>query len=189
MKITKIDKDIFEISSSTICSNIYFLPKKSMLIDLGSRQEKNNLIAALKEIGHSPSEIKKVIFTHFHYDHTGSSSTFKNAKFYASAEEIKEFKSDPIGTTLNQEAAEELKKIQLIPLKEEIDNLKVIKTPGHTAGSICLYHKEKQILFSGDTIFEVGIGRTDLPTSKPELLQPSIEKLKKYKIKILCAGH
>lgn len=41
--------------------------------------------------------------------------------------------------------------------------LEVIETPGHTPGSVCLLlRKPAQILFSGDTIFQRGIGRTDL---------------------------
>ena len=42
-------------------------------------------------------------------------------------------------------------------------NWKVISTPGHTPGSICLYNKEEKILISGDTLFAYGgYGRTDM---------------------------
>jgi glyoxylase-like metal-dependent hydrolase (beta-lactamase superfamily II) len=42
-------------------------------------------------------------------------------------------------------------------------DLKAIHTPGHTAGSICIYSESQEILFSGDTLLFEDIGRTDLP--------------------------
>ena len=42
--------------------------------------------------------------------------------------------------------------------------LKVLYTPGHCAGSICLYSIENQVIFTGDLIFEQCVGRSDLPT-------------------------
>jgi hydroxyacylglutathione hydrolase len=58
--------------------------------------------------------------------------------------------------------------------------LKVLHTPGHTAGSISLYQSTERILFSGDTLFAGAIGRTDLPGSLPEAIIPSIVN------KLLC---
>ena len=52
-------------------------------------------------------------------------------------------------------------------LMERIQNsefsFQIIHTPGHTPGSICLYWPEEKILLSGDTLFQMGYGRTDLP--------------------------
>jgi hydroxyacylglutathione hydrolase len=54
--------------------------------------------------------------------------------------------------------------------------LKVIHTPGHTPGGICLYSKKDGILFSGDSLFSDSVGRTDFPGgSMPQLIQ-SIKK-------------
>jgi flavorubredoxin len=51
---------------------------------------------------------------------------------------------------------------------------KVILTPGHTCGSSCLYCKDENLLFSGDTIFKGAWGRTDLPTSSMNQIMESI---------------
>lgn len=54
-------------------------------------------------------------------------------------------------------------------------DLKVIHTPGHTQGSICLFSESQGLLFSGDTLFFEEIGRTDLPESDPKILIESIK--------------
>ena len=51
---------------------------------------------------------------------------------------------------------------------------RVITTPGHTSGGICLYCAEHKLLFSGDTLFSGIWGRTDLPTSSFEDIMVSI---------------
>lgn len=55
---------------------------------------------------------------------------------------------------------------------------KVMATPGHTAGSVCYYLPEEEVLFSGDTMFAESLGRTDLPTGSMSAIVRSIsEKL------------
>lgn len=53
--------------------------------------------------------------------------------------------------------------------------LKVLKTPGHTEGSICIITPDA--LFSGDTLFHLSIGRTDFPSGSLQLMQQSLTKL------------
>ncbi|MHC4912499.1 MAG: MBL fold metallo-hydrolase [Planctomycetota bacterium] len=56
--------------------------------------------------------------------------------------------------------------------------LKVLHTPGHTPGGICLYSEDDGVVFSGDTLFCAGIGRTDFPGgSMTRLLKSIREKL------------
>ncbi len=71
---------------------------------------------------------------------------------------------------------------------ESFNNFQIIKTPGHTSGSVCILYKN--ILFSGDTLFnKEQIGRTDLPTSEPSKLQESLKKISYLDFKILAPGH
>ena len=53
----------------------------------------------------------------------------------------------------------------------------VLHTPGHSPGGICLYCREENLLFSGDTLFNNGKGRVDNPFSHPEDMQKSLLKL------------
>lgn len=54
--------------------------------------------------------------------------------------------------------------------------LKVIHTPGHTTGGICLYDENNNTLFSGDTLFAGSVGRTDLPGGNTQQLLESIKQ-------------
>jgi hydroxyacylglutathione hydrolase len=56
-------------------------------------------------------------------------------------------------------------------------SFRVIHSPGHTRGSICLYDEGGSILISGDTLFRDGIGRTDGPDSDPAALGASLGRL------------
>jgi len=67
--------------------------------------------------------------------------------------------------------------------------LKVIHTPGHTSGSMCLLEEEKKYLFSGDTVFKGSVGRYDLPSGNLEELKKSLIKLCEIKINEVFPGH
>lgn len=190
MQIKKITENIWQIKAGVgTTSNIYLIKEPELtLIDLGHRKNIDLVIKSLDLLKYKPEDVKKVIFTHLHYDHIGQPSKFKNAKFYASKDEIISFKFSPKKTTV--ENWKEIEKIQLIVLKDKIDDLKVIQTPGHTRGSICLLHEKEKVLFSGDTLFDGGIiGRTDLPTSMPTKMKDSLLKLAEVEYNILCPGH
>jgi len=67
-------------------------------------------------------------------------------------------------------------------------SFKVIHTPGHTAGCICL--SGAGILFSGDTLFKNGIGRTDFPGASATDMKSSLERLSHLdKATIVYPGH
>ena len=55
-------------------------------------------------------------------------------------------------------------------------DLTVIHTPGHSPGGISLYSESQKFLFSGDTLFFEGVGRTDLPGGNMEILIKSINE-------------
>ncbi len=55
--------------------------------------------------------------------------------------------------------------------------LRVIHTPGHTEGSVCLVHEDDGLLFSGDTLFPGGWGRVDLPGGSADAMAESIARL------------
>jgi glyoxylase-like metal-dependent hydrolase (beta-lactamase superfamily II) len=55
--------------------------------------------------------------------------------------------------------------------------LRVLHTPGHTEGSVCLLAGDEGLLFSGDTLFAAGWGRVDLPGGDPDAMVESLSRL------------
>ena len=146
------------------------LKKKIIIIDTSSFINRPELKKNLEYLNINSDEVNVLLLTHNHFDHIGNIKFFKNAKIYGGSD----FKNK--------------KFLSLRGLK--IKEIKVIKTPGHTAGSVCFYLIKEKVLFSGDTLFNNGfIGRTDLPNSRPEKMKNSLKKLEKIEYKILCPGH
>ena len=54
------------------------------------------------------------------------------------------------------------------------ETIRVIHTPGHTRGGICYYSEKSKVAFTGDTIFNVDIGRTDFEDGSPAQMERSI---------------
>lgn len=194
MKIEKIARGIWKFTEwAGLSSNVYLVDVDvPTLIDLGAKEFSRTLVRGLKEIGYTPADIKKVIFTHLHFDHIGDPAVFKNAEFFASETEINDLKENRIGSffaLFGTNPASLMKGIELKPAKTG-STFTIIETPGHTRGSICIWLKEKKILFSGDTLFHNNIlGRTDLPNSAPDEYMDSLKKLARFKYKAICPGH
>ena len=168
--IQKIKNNIWRFSFSKFGSYVYLikLKNKNILIDTGSLENKSELIEHLQELKLKPENINTIILTHNHPDHIGGILPFLKSKIYGSKKDF--------GKNLL-----DIKKLNL-------PELKIIETPGHSKGSICILYQD--VLFSGDTIFHrKTIGRTDLPGSSEKEMQKSLKKLSKIKYKILCPGH
>jgi glyoxylase-like metal-dependent hydrolase (beta-lactamase superfamily II) len=183
--VKNISKNIWKVSAD---SNVYLLLlEEPIVIDTGRRSNRDILTRFLDKV-YPLDKVKKVIFTHLHYDHIGNFDLFKNAEFFASQKEIDLFNKDPVATTMDEDIANKFNvKLQQV---KDFNDLYVINTPGHTAGSICLWYAKEKILFSGDTIFHnKKFGRVDLPTSVPKEFQRSVMKLIHYNFRILCPGH
>lgn len=168
--ISKINPNVWQFRFKRFGSCVYLIriKNKNILVDTSSLWNKKALLEDLNELKISPEDVDIIILTHNHYDHLGGIVLFPNAKVYGS-------KKDFGKNILN-------------PKRLKIGGLKIIETPGHSKGGICILYKK--ILFSGDTLFHRNtLGRTDLPGSSEEDMQKSLKKLSKIKYKTLCPGH
>ena len=121
--------------------------------------------ADAKEILNNCNDVIGILITHKHPDHIGA---LKN---------ILKKTNDPIIENLEG-------KKEIGPFKFEI-----IKTPGHTDDSVTYYFEEDNIMFTGDFLFKDTVGRTDLPTGNINVMNESIEKIKKYPDCKVMPGH
>lgn len=167
----------------TNCYVIYE-DKIAVVIDPGDNYKKINKFLLKEELN-----VCAILLTHGHLDHTMVVDRL-----------VDEYKCDVYLDKEDFEFTKFNKKIEGsftitsrisdYPNVLKINNweFEVIKTPGHTYGSVCL--KLGEFLFTGDTIFEDGVGRYDLYGSDKRLLFESIDQLKANYSGMVCyPGH
>ncbi len=177
-------------------ANAYILfvdnSEKCLIIDPGGEAYK--LIKFIKNNCLKPASI---ILTHGHFDHCGAAKELKS--LYKIPIMIHENDEDLLISPLYMELSNLLSipqpgKADLLLKDNEIIKeggieLKVIHTPGHTQGSICL-KSSGNLLFTGDTLFNGSVGRSDLQESDTYKLKESLNILKQFSPDtIILPGH
>lgn len=164
-----------------IMANCYILgcedTKEAVVIDPGD--EADRILLSLAESG---LKVKYLLNTHGHFDHVGANKKMKeatNAVLMIHPDDepmLSELSSAASSFGLSAENSPKADKY--LNDQDEISfgniTLKVIHTPGHSMGGICLY--TDGALFVGDTLFAGSIGRTDLPGGNYNTLISSIKK-------------
>lgn len=136
----------------------------------------------ISELG---SKLKAVICTHTHFDHIAGIPLIEkkyNVPIYIHSSDAFRMK-----TVKNVSF---LKHDELFNLGE--DQIKILHTPGHSAGEICLLLTDQKPyrLLTGDTVFVGIVGRTDLETGSDEELFNTIQNIKKLPHDtIIFSGH
>lgn len=172
--------------------NTYVLKNggNAIIVDAGAELEdvKNTLQGA---------KVQAVLMTHLHFDHIWNIEQYLNefdCKVYICKGAEEKF-SDP---EKNASSIMRNKFVRNVP-KEKIafydgDKLEigefevgVFYTPGHSADCVCL--KVDNALFSGDTLFAGGIGRTDLYDSDNEAMRKSLKQIREIDFDVYYSGH
>ena len=160
------------------CYIVYLRDSKECII-VDAPGEAVRIISELDKSGLTP---KAVLLTHSHFDHIGAAKEL--CKHYgielccheADAELLKE---PGLNLTSLVGLGYGLSADRTFTDGEEIEpagiKIRVIHTPGHTAGGACYYLYEAGVLISGDTLFAESVGRTDFPTGSSRILIDSIK--------------
>ena len=168
--------DIKILPVGELATNCYILTdeatKLAAIIDPGD--EAARILAQVKKDG---LQVKYILLTHGHYDHTGAVPALHEALPQA---EIYIHQADSHGAGG-----------RLFPLASQVDSLllydegdtltlgsltiHVMNTPGHSLGSVVL--RVENVLFTGDTLFAGSCGRTDLRGGNYEQMMDSLKRL------------
>lgn len=173
---------VFYFNPLRVCNYVVYSGGECVIIDpgAGSDAERARLEDFIEKQGLSP---KAILLTHGHFDHVLSlrwavekwqvpvymhpadSVTFASAAHICPAFGMQ---YEPYeGAILDIRAC-----TASLPRGLQFE---IIPTPGHTQGGVCLYLKDEGLLFSGDTLFCGGVGRTDHPSGNFDQLLGSIK--------------
>ncbi|MBM2618400.1 MBL fold metallo-hydrolase [Actinoplanes sp. LDG1-06] len=151
------------------------------IVDLGTGGSEDAIGQGLTAAGSSFSAVRHVIMTHKHPDHAGSlagvTAEATNAKFYTGAADVSSLVSEK----------------ELVGLKDgdEVFGLRIVGTPGHTAGHVSIFDPSTGTLVSGDALRTTdGLASSDPQyTENEEQAKASVRKLAALDIKTILPGH
>lgn len=209
--IEKIDDTTFAISEyghwERVHSYLLFGTKFALLIDTGLGI--GNIKAEVDKLTSLPV---KVITTHAHWDHIGGHKFFKDIYIHENDAEwiknglpisidavkssiVKEpfTKNPPEEFDINNYAVYTSKSIGLLKDEDIIDigsrKIRILHTPGHSPGHICLFEEEKGYLYTGDLIY-LGTLYAFYPSTNPVHFKQSVEKISHLNnITKILSGH
>ena len=195
MKLT--DSIFYYPESGMLDANTYIIKDHiNFIVDVGSSQFLQNLIANMEKDGIKPPDINFIINTHLHLDHYMANEEFKKlsgARILVHPLQKKHYDTNVIKVSRTFGISpQEYKEDGLIDNTEFGKGrlkLEIIETPGHSSDGICVYSPVEKFLICGDLIFRENTGRVDLPGGNVEQLNKSIEIVSNLDVEYLLPGH
>jgi glyoxylase-like metal-dependent hydrolase (beta-lactamase superfamily II) len=217
--IARVAENLYSVirRSYFTCSYILVLPEGVFLIDAGMDSSGEDMLDALSSIGKGVEEVKAILLTHWHNDHSAGACEIQRlsgARVYYHEKEAIYFtrKTASVGLQaklsemvpesgplilikglLASAPARAVKATQYVNHNNLIEGqFRVIETPGHTPGHVCYYHEPQRILFAGDALAAIG-GRVRymarLVTPDIDSARESMLRCLELPVDYLCPGH
>ena len=162
---------VLTITGGSLYTNCYMAwgeGDKCVLIDPGFDAQQ-----ILEQCRAQGKQVEAILLTHGHFDHVGGVkgvATETGCKVYIHKADLEIPNRMTLGTVPYTDYYEDGDVLELAGL-----TFRVLHTPGHTPGSVCLLCGD--VMFSGDTLFAGTCGRTDLPGSSPKQMWQSLARL------------
>jgi glyoxylase-like metal-dependent hydrolase (beta-lactamase superfamily II) len=211
MRSSEIIPGVYQLTGGG--TNLYVIAEQELtLIDTGLPGSYMGIINFVHRIGRSIEDIGSIIITHNHIDHIGAVQDLR------SLTDMKVFmhKAGLASSDTDPSYPEGLRRLLRIPflhrvrrhfvlepgdvdirleggeLLKPLGGLRVVPTPGHTQGSICLYALESRILFVGDVLQrrrkKLRLPAKMVSTNMEEAIA-SVKRIAELDLEILCFGH
>jgi glyoxylase-like metal-dependent hydrolase (beta-lactamase superfamily II) len=211
MRSSEIIPGVYQLTSGG--TNLYVIVEQELtLIDTGLPGSCTGIIKFIDRIGRSVDDIGSIVITHNHIDHIGAVQDLRNLtdmKVFTHKSGLAQSDTDP-------SYPEGLRRLLRIPFLHRVrrhfvlepgdidiqleggeelkplGGLRVVPTPGHTPGSICLYAPGPKLLFVGDALQrrrkKLRLPAKMVSTDMEEAIA-SVKIMAELDIKIICFGH
>ncbi|MDO5850655.1 MAG: MBL fold metallo-hydrolase [Methanobacteriaceae archaeon] len=187
----KITNEVYFLESSNKFNVFLIKGENNILIDTGFPGDAKKILDEIKDI-----DLDYILITHHDIDHIGNLVEIqeaKNCEVYAPSKDIPYMTGEKSRPGIKRLLSKKLKKVpkseNLKELPDEISNVIVIKTPGHTPGHVCFLYDN--VIFLGDLFRNEGV--IELINSKmnddEDLIRESIPKIFEYDIKYFAPTH
>ena len=206
----KITDGIYQVDG--VNGNVYIVEDGNnlILVDTGLPRNHKKIINSIEGLGRKPTDVSIIVLTHFHIDHVGNAKKLKeltNAKVavaVSDADYVAGKKATPkpkhlrlawrimfklFGSVVK---AAPVKVDWLLKDGDKVGRFVVVRTPGHSEGSISLLDAERKVMFVGDAARFVDgkmLGPPEQFTLDMDEAKDSIRKISTFDFDIMLSGH
>lgn len=191
-------------------ANIYLLTGEDVtIVDTGYPGRDKQVLNAVLHLGYTPSDVTRIVLTHYHPDHIGSLASLRSSTGadvishdldapYIEGKLRQQFDRSKTRLNILLTVLEKLWTVSPVAVTMMVDEgdelpggIKVYHTPGHTPGSLSLYLPDRGLIIIGDLLsntFGLSLPSRDFTVDHDEEIR-SIKKLAGLEFDTICFGH